>query len=743
MKRNNANTFRHATRLLLSLALISSSKLVKAAKICEPGYFSLTENGSHCEVCPPGTFSEVRGAEFCTPCLDTIYRGEGANAAELWNGDLYCFHSGSTDDDDDILDSYSGDALPRRTFAAPSSSPSSVISKSNIPFSPTEAFLSTPDIETKQGGTVTQDELHSSIPSSDQGLEKNSFEMHGRLHQCSEIREMIAYPILVIIFLIMLIVVLEFILPVNFATYAWLAVEYLQMLYLIGISSGSWSPAARFLFHKILPVFAIDFNESFSLKCIMGDNLPQIEAADQLMVLSLPLLFFIVSTFLTKISKNRIVIEQTVSRWMAVLLYVGYLKLVLSSLETLKFPKSLSAEPLSDWVNSNLFYSTLGGIAGLIFYGLIFPIWFLQGVYRRNLLNLTLADDREENEEGGIQDSKRKKYIKRKNQIFMTLGTLPIDCQQTVWWWPGIWMMRKLALSIIWYIFPDEQFLLLDLFLWTNFVILICQHHKRPFGDDNKNFYSIGTFDSVLQSFLAAMIPIAFALSWAHDADMKRHSMIRQRVEDAFVLFVFTASFLYLVVVIGMRCMQPEPRFRNLISQLVVTTNTNTNTNNKKNENRNDNNASEIQNADSAIQEQINEHLMLPTLSVEETDSRNKTKEIDFFAAGKDSAWACQSTDKGYGFNSSHSSPYLVEQGDEEGCNRERYGGDLSSSTSPPKFVRSDSTIGTTDEDDGIEDDTQTLYEEVWVDEETGKEIVDPEQGDWMDAETGLPVVHP
>ena len=723
MKRNTANAICHTTRLLSCLAFLSSSKFVKATTICEPGYFSVTGYGSDCQVCPPGTYSEVRGADFCTPCLDTIFRGEGANAAELWNGDLYCFHSGSTDDD--ILDSNSEDVLPPRKFMAPSSSPSSVTSKSDDPFLPTEVFRK-----------MTQEELHSLLSSNDEGIENNSFVLHGRLHQCPARHDMIAYPILVAIFLIMLIAVLEFILPLNFATFAWLAVEYLQMLYLIGISSDSWSPAARFLFEKLVPVFAIDFHASFSLKCIMGDSLPQIEAADQLLVLSLPIIFYILSTFLAKISKNRIIIEETVSRWTAVLLYVGYLKLVLSSLEALKFPQSLSADPLSDWVNSNSFYSTLGGIAGLIIYGLIFPIWFLQGLYRRNFLNLALAEDREGNDEGGIQDSRRKTLIKRKNRIFVTIGILPIDFQQTVWWWPGIWMLRKLVLSIIWYIFPDKQSLLLDLFLWSNFMILIGQYHKQPLGDDETNYYSIGTMDAVLQSFLAATIPIAIALSYAQSADMKSRSMVRQQVEDVFVLFIFTASFLYLVVIIGMCCMRPEPRFRSLVSQLVVA-------NNKKDQNKNNIDTFETPTADSTIEEPIDESLMLPTLSVEETDSRNKTKEIDFFAAGKDRAWTCPSTNMGYGFSSSHSSPYLGGQADEEGYIRERYGGDLSSSASSPKFDRSDSTIGTADEDGGIEDDTQTLYEEVWVDEETGEEIIDPEQGDWMDAETGLPVVHP
>ncbi len=734
MTKQKANSIVHATRLLACLAFSFSANFAQATTaICEPGYYSLTENGSDCQVCPPGTYSEVRGAAFCTPCLDTIYRGEGANAAELWNGDLFCSHLGSIDDD--ILNSSSGDVPGAAAFATPSISPSSFISESNDPFSPTDIFLSTQEVHS---ANMTQDELDSLISPNDKGLGANYFEVHGRLHQCPTTHEMIVYPIVVAIFLIMLIVFLEFILPVSFITYAWLGVEYLQMLYLIGISSGSWSPAAGLLFGKLIPVFAIDFNASFSLKCIMGDNMTQIEAADQLLILSLPMIFFTLLTFLAKISKNRILVEETASRWTTVLVYLGYLKLVLSSLEALKFPQSLSAEPLSEWTNSNSFYSTLGGITGLIIYGLIFPIWFLQGIYRRNLLNLALAEDRDENGEGDNEDSKRKKYVQRKNQIFMTLGILPIGFRQAVWWWPGVWLLRKLALSIMWYCFPEEQNLFLDLFLWINFMILIAQYHKQPLGEEEKNFYSMATVDAMLQSFLAAMVPIAFALSWSQKTDVNSHSMARQRVEDAFVLFIFTASFLYLVATIVMRCMRPEPRFRYLISQVVIT---------ETKKNNNGNHTSETPNDDAFVKEPIDDNLMLPTLSVEDSNSCDKKKEIEFFAAGKDNAWASQGidsipTDEEYGFTASHSSPYLVAQGDEEGCDRERYSEHFSSSTSQPKFVRSDSTIGTCDDDGGIEDDTQTLYEEVWVDEETGEEIIDPEQGNWMDAETGLPVVH-
>ena len=184
--------------------------------------------------------------------------------------------------------------------------------------------------------------------------------------------------------------------------------------------------------------------------------------------------------------------------------------------------------------------------------------------------------------------------------------------------------------------------------------------------------------------------------------------------------------------------MRPEPRFRYFASQMIVTKT-------KKNKKENNNTASS--NSDSSILGPSDEIAVLPTLSIKDSSSHDQKKEIEFFASGKDNAWSCEGADsipadEEYGYSSSASSPYLVPKDDDEESGSKLHEKESNPSASRPKMSRSDSTIATTEDDGGIEDDAQTLYEEVWVDEETGEEIADPERGNWMDTETGLPAAH-
>ncbi len=736
------------------------------AMICEPGYYAFTENGSDCQVCPPGTYSEIPGAEFCMLCLDTIYGGEGANSAELWNGDLYCIHLGSINDD--FLASNSGDATEGSVSISPSSiqialeAPSAVpslepsfgpsvrpsISPSTMPSTSMTSITPTTFSSFQNDGDVTTDEFQSLVLCNDQEIESDCFELHGQFKSCPEQHEMIWYPTLVIIFLIIVIAFLEFMIPNCFVNHIWWGIEYLQMLYFVAISSVSLSPAAGFFFGKVLPIFALDFNASFSLQCIMPQNWPQQEAADQLLFLSLPIIFLIISTFISKASSNRIIREESISRWMTALLYVGYLKLVLSSLEAIKLSTSWSADALSMWVNSDSFYSTLAGVAGLLFYGLVFPVWFLQGILRHKMLTQALAEADEgqdkENDERQLRNPRKKKHTIRKNQIFMTLGIFPINLRQTAWWWPGILILRKFLLAIFWFCLPGMQSLFLVIFLFFHLLSVIIQQYFEPLGNESsigskKSWHSIATVDTVLNVCLTAVVGIAFFFSSPVDADVSTRSLFQNRMEDSLILSVVSASTLFLAVTIGVYCTRPEPCFRSLVSQIIA------------GENNNDTKAvrTEIRFASGESSDEIP---IAPTIT-ESFSPNDSEQEIDFFAAGKDSAWSRQGksatpTDKEYSTESepqttdyaSHdSSPYLIPQ-ENENISR----ADYESKSTSSRSWRCDSTIATNEDyrDAGdMEDDAKTLYEEVWVDEETGEEIIDPEQGNWMDAETGLPAV--
>lgn len=722
------------------------------ALICEPGHYAFTKNGSDCQVCPPGTFSEFAGAEHCIPCLDTIYNGEGANSAELWNGDLYCIHLGSIHGD--FLTSNSEDTTELSVSTSPISIQVAVKAPSMFPSSPPSKSPSiTPSNMIKSIAPttsssfhneidVTSDEFQSQVLQNDAESATDSYEFHGRFQKCPEKHEMISYPILVIILLIILVVFLELIIPNSFVNHIWWGMEYFQMLYLIGISSDSWSLASKFYFGKILPFFSIDFNASFSLQCIIPENWPQEEALDQLLVLSLPIIFLVLATFISKSFGNRIIRDETVSRWMAVLLYVGYLKLVLSSLEAIQLPTSWSADVLSVWVNSDSFYSTLAGYAGLLFYGVIFPAWFLQGILRYKMLAQALSETEEEqdNENDGQQcrGSKTEKHAKRKNQIFMTIGIFPINLQQTAWWWPGIWMLRKFVLSIVWYLFPDKQIQFLMIFTLVFLLSVIIQKHFHPLGDDKapteltKSWHSITaikTLDTVLNCELTALVGIVFFFLWPNDTDASMRSLFHQRLEDFLILCGFASSSLFLVVTIGVCCTRPGPRFRELVSKIIVSKEKAE----KKQKNKKATSADEI----SAFP------------SITECPSYDDTEiDIDFFAAGKDSAWSHKDTservfDEGY---SVKSKPVTMDYASYDPSPNPTPKDKTTSSKSRPKIPRSDSTIATNDDHYfalDLENDAKTVYEEVWVDEETGEEIIDPELGDWMDAKTGLPAVHP
>jgi hypothetical protein len=829
-RRASYNSTMYVAKLVLVVGILSAflsnaASISISSEICEPGSYAFAQNGSDCQICPPGTYSDVPGAAFCKRCLDTIYSNEGANSAELWNGDLYCVNLGSTDDDFLNSNSNSGDTAehtvsesPTTTTTTssiqiaveflstvpslmqssgpsdvPSTMPSSKSDKSQMPSNSSpltsgpsnvpsampsksdESQMPSNDSPLTDDGDVPSNGFQSlALLCNDQNSETDRFEWHGRCKQCPAKHEMILYPILVLCLLAMIIALLEFLLPVCFTTHVWWGVEYLQMLYLIGISSVSWSPAAGFLFGRVLPIFAIDFNVSFSLQCLMDENWPQQEAADQLLVLSLPVIFLIILIFLSKISRNRIIRVESVSRWMTVLLNVGYLKLVLSSLEVLQLPTSWSADDLSAWVNSDSFYSTLGGLGGLLFYGLAFPFWFLKSIFRYSMFALALANADaqpiscvgQDNKNGERQrrDPRKKKLVKRKNELFLTLGIFPINLRHNAWWWPGIWMLRKFLFAIVLFSFPDGQFLILVVFLLINLLsVIVQQYFLLPLGDQHceasalskKKWHSIAAVDTVLQLCLATFIGIAFFSSWPVEGDGSTRSLFQKRMEDSLVLLIFFTSLIYLTVTIGVCCARPEPRFSTVASQIFV------NSNNKSNSNIN--NATSTSTKDnSTIAAQNDGISIMRTFSIDSSSSDDMRKEIDFFSAGKDSSWNRQgknanSVDEECGaesepqtidYGSANSSPYLVGEDDvqeESSRKHNEQGMKTISSRNRPGIFRSDSSIATNEDDcaGGIEDDTETVYEEVWVDEDTGEHILDPEQGNWMDAETGLAAIHP
>ena len=736
------------------------------AATCQPGTYTFTLNGSDCQVCPPGTYTDLPGSFYCKPCLDTMFQYEGANSAELWNGDLYCVYLG--DDDDDIFNIETMDptttyppssiqvaegvfsdapsqvpspipsTMPTKVSSAapssspsnePSSSPSSASSDSpssepsNSPTtspstSPTASSLQpTESVSSSETENDTTSVLELATEESIVCDEDGNFDWHGQCKQCPTDYEAILYPFLVLFLLAFIVLLLQYLLPSCFTPLVWWGLEYLQMLYLIGISPITWSPIADIVFGKFLPLFALDLNASFNVQCVMGDNWKR--EADMLLVLSFPVIALILLTFLSKISSGRIIRDETVSRWMSIVLYMGYLKLILTSLEVLDFPTSWSADDLSSWVNSDPFYSTLGGFAGLLFYGVAFPFWFLQNIGRYYSLAHTDAQQKDEpaiqDEENG-ERSKRssiRKQAKKKKDLFMMLGVFPTTLRPGAWWWPGLMMLRKFIFAVLLVTFDDSSFLLLVIFLATHLLGFIAQRCCSPLGaESRKKWYHTATVDTVLQLCLIVMVGVAFLSFWSINEDGMKENF-QKWTEDILVLCIFTPSLIYLGVAIGVSCAQPEPCFEAAASE-ILSYDTST-----KGDDAPDANGGGL-----SIMQSFDTQSASSQSYDEASVSQN---EIQFFGDVDGADEWKETADYDDWIATGAPSAVMQEDGEEVAQGR------------------GDSTIATNDLEIDIEgfddDDMATVYEEVWVDEATGEEISDPKNGNWMDPETGMRAV--
>mmetsp|Transcript_18032 Transcript_18032/g.20837 ORF Transcript_18032/g.20837 Transcript_18032/m.20837 type:complete len:607 (+) Transcript_18032:65-1885(+) len=571
---------------------------------------------------------------------------------------------------------------------------------------PTESVVGTQNNDINSITELAIDNSNVCDPSQD-----GNFEWHGKCKQCPADYEAILYPFLVLFLLILFIVLLQYLLPSCFTALYWWGLEYIQMLYLIGFLPTIWSPIANTIFEKFLPLFALDLNASFSVQCVMGDDWQKED--DMILIILLPFIALIVLTLLSKISKGRIIRDKSVSRLIVIMINVGYLKLVLSSLEVLEFPASWSTDDLSFWVSSDPFYSTLLGITGLLIYGLIFPFWFLQKLRKYYRL---ARDDAERNEpigqdvENGAKRIKRsliKKQAKKKKEIFMTLGVFPTTLRPVAWWWPGLLMCRKLMLAVLLVIFKDSLFLLLVIFLVTHLSSFIVQQCRMPhFKESSRKWYHAGTVDTVLQLCLIVIVGVVCLSCWSINENMM--SDFFQKWTEVILVCIFIPSLIYLCLAIGISCAHAEPRFEATASNIVKK---------KIAAKRGFNSA-----GDGSIS----------TQTASSQGSSNEASDVDT------AEWKQPADDDDW----IRKGPSSVK---EEGYDDEEL------------FVngRADSTtdVATNDLDIDIEafvddddmgtiieehDDMGTIIQEIWMDEDTGEEILDPKNGNWMDAETGL-----
>ena len=257
-----------------------------------------------------------------------------------------------------------------------------------------------------------------------------------------------------------------------------------------------------------------------------------------------------------------------------------------------------------------------------------------------------------------------------------------------------------------------------------------------------KRWYSIAAMDAVLQLCLVTFIGVAFLSSWPVDGDRNSRSLYQERVEDTLVLLVFSLSFVYIVLAIGVCCFQPESRFFSMLSENIVVVSCNNNP-----ATDDDRHGSTKENL--AIVARYNEPSSMQSNLTESSLSHIPRKKVDFCVAGTDFARNYRDTSSYPGIeeycdvlkSQTNSLHYLVgDDYKQEGERKHR-----NPSESRLELLHDDSSMVKNERkcDSSVEDDAETVYEEIWIDEETGKEILDPKKGKWMDVGTGLVAVPP
>ena len=412
---------------------------------------------------------------------------------------------------------------------------------------------------------------------------------------------------------------------------------------------------------------------------------------------------------------------------MAIGLYVGYLKMVLSSITLLEFPVSWSADDLSGWVNSDLIYSTLCGIAGLLFYGIAFPFWFLfnLGNYYIVAYNDDQIGDSVVGRDIKIATERRKRHIirkqtKRKKELFLTLGVFPTSLRSRAWWWPGLSLLRKFILAVLLAIFQDSSFLLLMIFLLSFLVTLIAQQCFSPLvKESNRKWYHTSVVDIVLQLCLVLIVGVSFLSFWSTIEDKKKESS-QKWMEDVFFVCIFIPSIIYLCLAIGVSCGQPEPHFFEVAASGIVNNNIASDERDKSSNNYGGGSILSIKQSFStqSASSQGSSQLSKPQKEIEfigdiHAAEWKQTADYDEWVAT-----GAPSVIEGHGYDKK----FAKEQED------------------PNIAIHDDIDINI---EGFVDDDLETVYEEIWIDEATGEQISDKRSGNWLDAVTGERAIPP
>lgn len=571
-------------------ATYSSGPNAQACTVCPSGTHGHEEGRTTiCPQCPAGTYSGIPGSTYCIPCLTDFYNQDGANSASYRNGKLFCIYIDAADSEEytpfpsvttttttaptririagdespsDGPSQAPSDGPTQSHSARPSRSPSYVPTQNKEEEPWTDNTVSPTEIGT---ATVTRpfvgDTGHDGDDNNNEeetvscdGNDTGHYLWHGHCQQCPSKLEATFYPFAIFVFLAILVTLLQCMVPTCFNVIVWCGIEFLQMTYLLGTSSISWPQTSTYVFDRVLPIFVLDVNAGFSLKCIMGVS----SKTDQVWVLLVPAVVWICLFLLAKVSNGRLVPDHTVVRWVTIIVYVGHVKLILTSLEAMK------CELFDTWMCSII--SAIVGIIGLLVYGIGFPLWFLRAL--KSYLSFGASDEdaydleRNIHQGQGFNPDDDNKAV---SIIFHIMGVFP-SLRRNMWWWPGIWMIRKTVIVLLLVISPKSPLSLL--FAYSFIIVLTEAIQKRvsPLTPSAKTGVRCSTFlqkwccatyvDPVLHLLLLALSGIAFLIEstkFARDGSPDM-SPIGRWIVDILLLSILGSGTMYWIASTGYSC---------------------------------------------------------------------------------------------------------------------------------------------------------------------------------------------
>jgi hypothetical protein len=480
---------------------------------CPAGTHSASEGSSQCNVCPPETFSGIPGSTYCGLCVSEYYSGDGANSAQVFGGELYC-----------VLLTDSPTASPTAQSSMTSEGPSS------------------------QPSTLTSDETLALAEGSAQALDcdDDAFSLHGACMQCPSRTMAIVLPILVLFFVIG--ATFSFIKMAPCCTaILFIGIEYLQLLFLLGITHVPWTGTLEQLY-RFLGIFALDLNAAVPLQCYLDLN-PQ---GEHVLILTLPIIGLALPLLWIRVHLHKDWLtrdegrakRRTCANNFAVWIFLGYAKLLLTSLEAMScstLQDGVFSEETIDWFclssgSTNERYAAMIGAAGLILYGMAYPVWVVQHLKGAHATKETA---------GKISAVHDKSLFWTARKRFLR------PFQPSAWWWTAFLLGRKFILVCGVIFFQDVPFLTLTFFLVLIIISQILQRCNPPYIDHEeinsensktRDIFRFKTVDMVLHACLiyATLFGLIFLLV-SETADARVGLTI-------LVLLVLIPSFVYLLL---------------------------------------------------------------------------------------------------------------------------------------------------------------------------------------------------